>query len=368
MVKADYNGVRTAQDLERKYDFSSILNLKQNFELQLETVNRINSELYNMLDSLILNLDGLIENQGDISLWFFYGVPTSLVEPESGWLSPDTRDDHIGDVYYDRTLGGVYIYQEDYTWLQNYDPRLIQAMALTNAEMAEDDNERKVYFTTPTVPYENGDWWIQTNGDLLICQVARNTGTYIENDFVVSSLYAGTNANENNNILTIISGTVTTIKQSNDSITQLIEATTQLINGLDYAVNDSEGIVHKNYSELKQIADSFTITIGEVGTRVTDIEDNGVKRVQPYDDEAKFKFDSEGLSIEKSGEQLSSQITNAGMYVYRNKDKADETIMLKADANIVEAENITVRTYLVIGDNSRMEDYAGGTGIFYIGT
>ena len=375
MVKGDRAGARTAQDLERKYDFASILNLKQNFEQQLETVNKINSELYNMLDSLVLNLDGLIDDQSDISLWFFYGVPGTLVEPESGWLAPDTRSDHVGDIYYDRGSGNTYIYQGDYTWLQNYDPRLIQAMALTSSDLAEADTERKVYFTTPTTPYQNGDWWIQTNGDLFICQIERDTGVYVENDFIVSSSYAGTNANEINNILTIISGTVTTIKQSNDSISQLVEATTLLVNGLDYAVNNKEGVVSKNYAELKQTAFDLNITIGSVGGKVQTIEDDGATKVQPYGRDAEgnlietnFKFDQQGLSIAKNGEEMSSFITNEGLYVYRDKGKPKEAVMLKADSNIVEAENITVRTYLVIGDNSRMEDYEGGTGIFYIGT
>ena len=59
---------------------------------------------------------------------------------------------------------------------------------------------------------------------------------------------------------------------------------------------------------------------------------------------------------------MNSLLDNTGLTVKRNDD-----VVLLANNEGVEAENITLRKYLVIGANSRMEDYQGGTGNFYIG-
>ena len=51
--KQDSNGVRTAQDLEKKYDFASLLGLKKNVEYAQKSILQINNELNNILNSLI---------------------------------------------------------------------------------------------------------------------------------------------------------------------------------------------------------------------------------------------------------------------------------------------------------------------------
>ena len=71
--------------------------------------------------------------------------------------------------------------------------------------------------------------------------------------------------------------------------------------------------------------------------------------------------------IYKSGEEIKNIIDNRGMYVYRS----DEEI-LTANNEGVSAINLTARQYLIVGSNSRFEDYSNGTdtkrtACFYIG-
>ena len=76
-----------------------------------------------------------------------------------------------------------------------------------------------------------------------------------------------------------------------------------------------------------------------------------------------YTFDEEGLSIEKTGSEMKTQITEDGMSVYR-----DSTKVLTANNIGVVARNLHAETYLTIGTNSRFEDYEGGrTGCFWIG-
>jgi hypothetical protein len=77
-----------------------------------------------------------------------------------------------------------------------------------------------------------------------------------------------------------------------------------------------------------------------------------------------FTFNEEGLEVSKSGSEMTTLITEDGMTVYR-----DDDAVLIADNVGVQAENLHATTYLIIGLNSRFEDYDEGqrTGCFWIG-
>ena len=129
--KQDANGVRTAQDLEKKYDFAGLLGLKKNIEYAQKSILQINNEINNILHSLILNLKDVLDSQSEVSLWFYDNIPTLQNEPYINWSSPP---EHYGDIYYDRKTGYVYQYSES-GWKRNKDTSLVQAMAITNSEL-----------------------------------------------------------------------------------------------------------------------------------------------------------------------------------------------------------------------------------------
>ena len=77
-----------------------------------------------------------------------------------------------------------------------------------------------------------------------------------------------------------------------------------------------------------------------------------------------FTFNDEGLTISKTNSEMSTQITEDGLTIYRNSEE-----MLIADNEGVYAANLNATTFLIIGDNSRFEDYKNRsrTGCFWIG-
>lgn len=79
-----------------------------------------------------------------------------------------------------------------------------------------------------------------------------------------------------------------------------------------------------------------------------------------------YTFDEKGLNISKTDSEMATIITDDGMVVYKN----DETV-LTANNNGVFAQNLHATTYLIIGENSRFEDYESDgemrTGCFWIG-
>lgn len=87
---------------------------------------------------------------------------------------------------------------------------------------------------------------------------------------------------------------------------------------------------------------------------------NGVEKVVT---KTGFTFDENGLHIEKTDSEMTSTLDEAGLSVKRSG-----TDVLTATNDGVNALNITVRQYLLIGGRSRLENYESNrTGCFWIG-
>lgn len=230
MARNDSKTPRTVQDLMRRFDFGAILGLKKNFEIQKKNLYKIENELNNMLNSFIINLSDVLENQSDVSLWFYDYLPSTSNEPYSNWVN---KQEHDGDLFYDQSTGRVYQYK--YTsdsWVENTDESLISAMATTNVGIDTTlDHERKIYFNQPTPPYESGDWWIKNDGTLFVCQLSKTTGDYEDDDFINSANFVATVAVKNNNEITVLKGTVMKISESYVSVEDLATGGRTVIDG-----------------------------------------------------------------------------------------------------------------------------------------
>lgn len=103
-----------------------------------------------------------------------------------------------------------------------------------------------------------------------------------------------------------------------------------------------------------------TMTAEQVKVEIAAELSNGVDKVITN---TGFTFDDTGLTVSKSDSEMSTQITEDGMKVYRNEDA-----VLTANNAGVNAVNLHATTYLIIGTNSRFEDFGEHrTGCFYIG-
>ena len=102
------------------------------------------------------------------------------------------------------------------------------------------------------------------------------------------------------------------------------------------------------------------MTAEDVTVSIQTALENGVEAVTTT---TGFTFNSEGLHISKTGSEITTTITEDGMTVLR-----DNKEVLVADNLGVKAEDLHATTFLIIGENSRFEDYDGGnrTGCFWI--
>lgn len=90
-----------------------------------------------------------------------------------------------------------------------------------------------------------------------------------------------------------------------------------------------------------------------------------------------YRFDADGLHISTTGDgsDITNLIDHTGMKVQRSgagSDGSEQEDILVANNEGVNALNLTARQYLIIGLNSRFEDYSNGTdsnrtACFYIG-
>lgn len=103
-----------------------------------------------------------------------------------------------------------------------------------------------------------------------------------------------------------------------------------------------------------------TMSAEDVRLEISSVLDNGVDKVTTS---TGFTFDEEGLTVSKSGSEMETTITEDGMTVYK-----DNQAVLTANNEGVEAIDLHATTYLIIGKNSRIEDYGyNRTGVFWIG-
>lgn len=221
MDKQDLNGVRSPQDLERKYDFAAFLKLKKNIEMHENVLLKVENELNNMLNALIINLKDVLDEQEEISLYYAEGKPELDGFPSNSW---EDKTKHYGDLYYDQLTGYVYQFlKETNNWEIKNDANLVQAMALTNIEIDTTiDKERKIYFSQPIPPYSSGDWWVKEDGVLYICQLGKDADeVYEENDFIISSKYTATVAIKENETIKVLKGTVTEFSEKYVKYTDL---------------------------------------------------------------------------------------------------------------------------------------------------
>ena len=172
MSKQDRQGVRTAEDLERKYNLSSLVGIKKAVENSVEGINQTNKTLEEFMTSTLETIDGIKSQvDGSVTTWYYGGVPTLSNLPASEWTE-EQKTRHVGDLYYDQNTGHAYRFGVNLEWEQIIDSDLTEALALANASKDTADSKRRIFTMQPYPPYDNGDLWFK-DGEIYICQISK---------------------------------------------------------------------------------------------------------------------------------------------------------------------------------------------------
>lgn len=157
---------------------------------------------------------------------------------------------------------------------------------------------------------------------------------------------------------------VTSEAQNNKSEIAAIRADTDSISAsvvaIDKKVNESTEALNGSLTELTSKVNA-TMTSEEIKLEIATELSNGVDKVVT---EKGYTFDDEGLKVTSSGNSFTTTISENGMIVREgSKD------MLVADNEGVTAVDLHAKTFLIIGNYSRLQNYPGEkrTACFWIG-
>jgi hypothetical protein len=141
--------------------------------------------------------------------------------------------------------------------------------------------------------------------------------------------------------------------------TESINASVQKVETVTNATIDS---INADIANLTERVEA-TVTAEEVNIAIKSELSNGVNKVETT---TGYKLDENGLTISKTGSEMTTNIDEDGMSVYRDDDE-----VLTANNEGVTAYNLHAKTYLIVGNTSRFEDYEKNgeirTGCFWIG-
>lgn len=297
-----------------------------------------------------------IKGQVDESFmsWFYDGAPTNETAPAKDWTTEDAKRVHIGDLYYDTTSGYSYewvVSDGVYSWNKITDSGIQEA--LKNASKAQDtaDRKRRIFYDTPSTPYDRGDMWAQgTAGDLLICNVMRSiTDSYHQTDWIPASKYTDdTKANEALDSANKANGDLASFKIAYDSdlkvtkeeiearVTKVtyqenVNSTTDALSSLNKKVAQAE-------TTIKQNSDDITLraTKEELLAAKSDAEEDAAEKANTAESNSKKYADSQikiatdniQLKVdEKIGKDEVSEAVKSQIEI--NKDSIASTVMSK---------------------------------------
>jgi len=222
-----------------------------NNDIQLSsgiTMNTLSENFQGLSENLTSN-EEIVQKQidGSLTTWYYYGEPSETTYPTKDWTTDEAKVAHVEDIYFDKDTKKCYRWLYDngsYSWVEITNNSTVNALAAAGEALDTADNKRRIFYTTPTTPYDIGDLWVQGqkdetstaeyNGDILRCSKARTIlESYYSTDWELASKYTDdTKANE-----------------------------------VEQQVAETDEKVEQYYSSINQTMDNITIEVGKkVGT------------------------------------------------------------------------------------------------------
>lgn len=147
------------------YQWTDVVYDRATSETQ-STARAASSSLANYIstnDAALAALQSQVDGQLDV--WYGAADPTVGNAPASDW-DTDEKASHVGDLYYNTTDGSTWQWTVNgslYSWTKIPDSAAAAALSAAQDAQATADGKRRIFTTTPTVPYDVGDLWV--NGD-----------------------------------------------------------------------------------------------------------------------------------------------------------------------------------------------------------
>ena len=298
------------------------------------------------------------------------GDATQFVRDNAFW---ELRED-ITDLVHNAVVavGGLSISQFECKWRGNFYLEIGDKIQI----LGKDNSSAITYLLNDTLVYNGGlnqtsSWKYKDSGE-----TASNPTNLGE---AIKQTYA--KVDKQNKEITLLASEVNTIqgeqktlitdiaelKVAKDSINASVSQITENQSGLNSALTDLQNAFtdqnktnDEQFDTLTQKVES-SMTADQVHLAISTELSKGVDKVTTS---TGFTFNEAGLTISKSDSEISTNIDEDGMSIYKNNEE-----VLTADNTGVTQINATIKQYLIVGKNSRFEDYGSDrTGCFWIGS
>ena len=302
----------TAEDLMRRYNLEEINRSKKAITTLNDNLTKTNANLEKYVEEVLEDISNLQDQvDGNISTWFFSGIPTLENSPAVDWTTEEEKANHLGDLYYDKDTGYAYRFSLEnnvYSWLKLTDSDVTEALALANAAQDTADSKRRVFVTTPTPPYDVGDIWFKDNADLYRCRASRSSGEYSEVDWIIATKY------------------------TDDTYAMSVEA----------VLDQFKTTVETNYATkvaLETTAESINTSVSTVTTKVTTLEEKVDDTVASIVSEYKIQGSSDDWSTTFPNRQEGQVVLRRNKTIY-----VDGTFEYSAEEEITGDKGDTGKT------------------------
>lgn len=168
-----------------------------------------------------------------------------------------------------------------------------------------------------------------------------------------------------NNLGDAIKQTFAKVDKANKQINLVVsemDASSSDISNLQMTIDTINASVQNELNDLTNKVNA-KMTAEDVKIEIQSELANGVDKVTTN---TGFTLNDEGLTISKDGREMTTNINEDGMTIKRDNEER-----LVADNEGVRAYNLHAKTYLIVGESSRFEDYEKDgetrTGCFWIG-
>ena len=152
------------------------------------------------------------------------------------------------------------------------------------------------------------------------------------------------------------------LNTTNESVSKLqitAEDISTSVSSLETNITERLNGIDTNYDELAKEV-STKVTASDITVAIEEERRKGAEKVTTS---TGFTFDSNGLTITKSDSEISTNINEDGLSVYRYNEE-----VLTADNGGVLAKNLHATTYLIVGKNTYFADYGSNrAGCFWTG-
>lgn len=271
----------------------------------------------------------------------------------------ETRSDLPALLDYARDLvGGTTITQFDCDWSGNYLLEIGDKLALTT----EDGGIVYAYLLSDAIVFagtlNEKTEWDYTDQQPETYANPTNIGerinqTFAKVDRVNKQITLHTSAIEETREL------VGELSVSTQEISASISVVEQQVIEVDEHI---EGVSGQVNSRIDTLSSDVALKLDRTGVEITVDHklQQGVDKVVTA--AKKYTFDDTGLNIESDDSEISTRILEDGMRIYKN----DEEVLTASNKGVT-ATDLYATTFLIIGDNSRLENSGNRTACFWIG-